>query len=102
MAVADGSDIPKVVTDFFTKKGSGGRTFGNSMLLLAPDPAQVFSLERRVRDLLGWERVTERRIKDLSETQRISLKKRLEDAKQAIPGQILQTYSVLVCLDAKG
>ena len=79
------------------------RTYGNHVILLAPDTSRLSGLRSSIRNVLAWEAIENGDEMDtLSESQKALLKKRKRDDEHSISDSVKSVYSVLIALDEDG
>ena len=80
------------------------RIYKNALILVVPDSSENSTLRKSVRTLLALEDISgdEFRMNQLNESQRKTLKRKLEAAKDTLPNNIVRTYRYLIKAKEKG
>ncbi|MBI2863770.1 MAG: ATP-binding protein [Chloroflexi bacterium] len=79
------------------------RVYRNAILAVVPAPAGLDAARGKVRDLLGWQSVAELdEAKAFDDTRKVLLAGNAEKAKGSIPDAVLQAYSIVVTVSARG
>ena len=79
------------------------RTYQNAILLLTPSKDGLELLRDRVREYLGWQRVSGLPdAKTFDDTLKASLKAHIQASQQKIPDAVIQAYAIVVNVSDKG
>ena len=92
-----GEDVSASLKAFFE------RTYGNHIILLAPDTSRLSGLRNSIRNILAWQSIENGdELNTPSESQKALLLKRKRDDEHGISDSVKSAYSVLVGLDDDG
>jgi len=80
------------------------RIYKNALIFVVPDSNENSTLRKAVRTLLALEDISgdEFRMNQLNESQRKTLKRKLQAAKDSLPNNVVRTYRYLVKAKEKG
>ncbi len=96
-AAVPGEKISPALKAFFQ------RTYGNSVIVLAPENSLLAGLRQRIRKILGWQGIeSSDEMNLLSGTQKALLLQRKQADETGILDSVTSTYGVLVAVDEDG
>lgn len=86
------SNTEEFVVTLFNKAGTGFRTFPGAILVLAPDPEELYSLQNKVKRLLALRHVEKRFSAELSEDDRERLRRELRVMESEVQDKVVRTW----------